>query len=121
VAHALQYPIGARTHTPHGLGTGLLLAYAMRFNLPVREAEMAAIARAMGEADAVSAVARLASDVGVPSSLAEIGINEGELGELAEQATAVTRLLHNNPREAGVPELREILAAAWRGDLAPPG
>jgi hypothetical protein len=33
----------------------------------------------------------------------------------------VTRLLHNNPREAGVPELREILAAAWRGDLAPPG
>lgn len=121
VAHALQYPIGARTHTPHGLGTGLLLAYAMRFNLPVREAEMAEIARAMGEDDAVSAVAQLAADVGVPSSLAEIGIIEDELGDLAEQATAVTRLLHNNPREAGVPELREILAAAWRGDLAPPG
>ena len=31
VAHALQYPIGAHTHTPHGLGTGLLLAYAMYF------------------------------------------------------------------------------------------
>ena len=27
--HALQYLIGAATHTPHGLGVGLLLPYAL--------------------------------------------------------------------------------------------
>lgn len=118
VAHALQYPIGARTHTPHGLGTGLLLAYAMEFNRPVREAELLEVGRAMGEEDPISAVAKLAADVGVPTSLAEIGIEQSELGELAEQATAVTRLLDNNPRPAGAAELGEILARAWNGELS---
>ena len=28
-SHALQYPIGAMTQTPHGLGTGLLLPYVL--------------------------------------------------------------------------------------------
>jgi alcohol dehydrogenase len=127
VAHALQYPIGARTHTPHGLGTGLLLAYAMRFNRPARVAELAAIGRAMGvdggedderAADAaISGVAELATAVGVPPSLAELDIAEKELPELARQALGVSRLIVNNPRELGEEELLEILRSAWRGEL----
>ena len=89
----------------------------MQFNRPVREAELAEVARAMEVDDAIPAVATLAADVGVPASLAEIGVSEEELGELAEQATAVTRLLDNNPRAAGARELSEILAAAWKGEL----
>jgi alcohol dehydrogenase class IV len=128
VAHALQYPIGARTHTPHGLGTGLLLAYAMRFNRPVRVAELAAVARAMGACaaddderaadEAIAAVAELARAVGVPASLAELGIADEELPELARQALSVSRLIDNNPRELGEAELEEILRAAWRGSLS---
>lgn len=131
VAHALQYPIGARTHTPHGLGTGLLLPYAMRFNLPVRLSELAAVGRAIGSEDevgdhehaareAITAVAALAGDAGVPTSLAELGVAEEELGELARQALGVSRLIANNPRELGEAELLEILTAAWRGELARP-
>jgi alcohol dehydrogenase len=131
VAHALQYPIGARTHTPHGLGTGLLLAYAMRFNQPARLAEMAAIGRAMGastEQDddahaadaAVAAVAQLASAVGIPDSLADLGLAEAELEGLARQALGVSRLIINNPRELAEQDLVEILRAAWRGELARP-
>jgi alcohol dehydrogenase class IV len=130
VAHALQYPIGARTHTPHGLGTGLLLAYAMEFNQPVRASELAAVGRAMGAAGdedddedsaraAVAAVAALAIAVGVPRSLAELGVSEQELPELARQALGVTRLVVNNPREPVEADLIEILRAAWRGALAP--
>jgi alcohol dehydrogenase len=129
VAHALQYSIGARTHTPHGLGTGLLLAYAMRFNRPARLAEMAAIGRAMdvsGDEDcderaadaAIAGVAELATAVGVPSSLAELQVTEDELPELARQALGVSRLIVNNPRELGEDDLLEILRAAWRGELA---
>jgi alcohol dehydrogenase len=129
VAHALQYPIGARTHTPHGLGTGLLLAYAMRFNRPVRVAELAAVGRAMGVAGeehgderaadaAVAGVAELAAAVGLPTSLAELGVAEGELPQLASQALSVSRLIANNPRALGEGELIEILRAAWRGELS---
>jgi alcohol dehydrogenase class IV len=131
VAHALQYPIGVRTHTPHGLGTGLLLPYAMRFNLPARVAELAAIGREIGVAaddlddehsarQAIAAVATLAVEAGIPRSLAELGVSEDELRELARQALGVSRLIVNNPRELGEPELVEILFGAWRGELARP-
>jgi alcohol dehydrogenase len=130
VAHALQYPIGARTHTPHGLGTGLLLPYAMRFNLNERVGELAAVARAMGAADethdddvaaraAIRAVAALAADAGLPGSLAELGVAEPELPRLARQALGVSRLIVNNPRAPTEHDLIEILRAAWRGELAP--
>lgn len=129
VAHALQYPIGARTHTPHGLGTGLLLAYAMAFNLPVRFAELATVGRAMGVARgaddeeaaaeaAIAGVARLAEAVGVPTGLSELGVAEDELPGLAAEALGVGRLIANNPRELGETELEEILRAAWRGELS---
>jgi alcohol dehydrogenase len=129
VAHALQYPIGARTHTPHGVGTGLLLAYAMRFNRPSRLAELAAIGRAMGVAgdaqhdepaaeEAIAGVAELAGRAGLPGSLAELGVAEEELPELGRLALGVSRLIVNNPRELGEEELLEILRAAWRGELS---
>jgi alcohol dehydrogenase len=129
VAHALQYPIGARTHTPHGVGTGLLLAYAMRFNRPARLAELAAIGRAMAVSggahddepaaeEAIAGVAELARKVGLPASLAELGVAEEELPELARLALGVSRLIVNNPRELGEKELLEILRAAWRGELS---
>ena len=129
VAHALQYPVGARTHTPHGLGTGLLLAYAMRFNRSARVAELAAIGHAMGvssdghddehsAAEAIAGVAALAAAVGIPPSLAELGVAEEELPALARQALGVSRLILNNPRELGEQDLTDILRAAWRGELA---
>ncbi|GHJ40915.1 iron-containing alcohol dehydrogenase [Streptomyces sp. TS71-3] len=47
-AHALQYPIGALTHTPHGVGVGALLPYVMAYNLPARVPEFAQLAAALG-------------------------------------------------------------------------
>jgi alcohol dehydrogenase len=128
-AHALQYPLGARTHTPHGLGTGLLLPYAMRLNQPARTPELAAIARAMGvsgPADddrqaaeaAIVAVAELAQAVGVPASIAQLGVAEEELAELARQALGVSRLVANNPRPLTEESLVGLLHAAWRGELS---
>jgi alcohol dehydrogenase class IV len=47
-AHALQYPVGAATRTPHGVGTGLLMPYVMEYNLQARTPEYAEIARIIG-------------------------------------------------------------------------
>jgi alcohol dehydrogenase len=122
-AHALQYPLGARTSTPHGLGVGLLLPYVMRFNSPVRGPELIEIASAMGCSQktpeaAIEAVARLGQRVGLPGSLAELGVSLGDLREMAERALGITRLVANNPRPLDVDGALEILTAAWYGDLS---
>jgi alcohol dehydrogenase class IV len=49
-AHAIQSPIGALTHTPHGFGISALLPYVMRYNLPARVPEFAEIGRILGVA-----------------------------------------------------------------------
>ena len=56
-AHALQYPIGALTHTSHGAGVGALIPYVMAFNAPERVEKLGEIARAIG-ADGGSPIRR---------------------------------------------------------------
>jgi alcohol dehydrogenase len=128
-AHALQYPVGAVTHTPHGTGVGVLLPYVMEFNRPARVAEFAALARALnaggGQADdeelshaVIEHVAKLLNDIGIPATLAELGMPRGRERWLADQAIKATRLIENNPRTLDVDALEAIVAAAYRGDRA---
>lgn len=127
--HALQYPIGAATHTPHGLGVGLLLPYALtaaRDAITDRLAVLAAVCgldvvdASDGEAaDAFLAwLGGLLVDIGIPGSLAEIGVEREDLPRFAEMATGVTRLVQNHPGPTDTASLTAILEAAWVGDLA---
>jgi alcohol dehydrogenase class IV len=125
-AHAIQYPVGAVTHTPHGVGVGCLLPYVMEFNRPARVPELAAVARAMGApADAtpedladqaIDQVAALLASVGIPSTLEELGLPADRLRWTAEQAFGAERLVANNPRPLDVDTLEHIVRAAHAGD-----
>lgn len=126
-AHALQSPIGGLTHTPHGFGVGALLPYVMRFNLPARVSVFAELGRLLGAADAgadeqtqakagIERVDALLAALGVPGDLAELGVEEGDLELIAEQAMLSTRLLANNPRELTQEHALEVLRRAHRGD-----
>jgi len=117
-AHALQFAVGAATHTSHGLGTGLLLPYVMEYNRPVRAGELDALAHAMGGGDAVETVHALGRRIGIPASLAEIGIERTDVRALAEQSVGIRRLIDNNPRPLDADALEAILTAAWHGDPA---
>jgi alcohol dehydrogenase class IV len=114
-AHALQFAVGALTHTSHGLGTGLLLPYVMEFNRPARPAEIAELSGLMG-GDAVERVHALGLKIGLPASLAEIGVGEEDLRGMAEASIGIKRLIDNNPRPLDVDALESILEAAWHGD-----
>jgi alcohol dehydrogenase len=114
-AHALQFAVGALTHTSHGLGTGLLLPYVMEFNRPARPAEIAELSALMG-GDAVECVHALGLKIGLPASLAEIGVGEEDLRGMAEASIGIKRLIDNNPRPLDVDALESILEAAWHGD-----
>jgi alcohol dehydrogenase len=122
--HALEYPLGGAIHCSHGLGNGLLLPYVMRFNLPARKREFAAIARLLGEdvtglseeaaaEKAVIAVEKLRADVGIPHRLRDLGVKPDQLAGFAEKAIAVKRILRVNPRPVTVGDLEGILKAAY--------
>jgi len=134
-AHALQYPIGALTHTAHGAGVGTLLPYVMAFNAPVRTAELAELARALGVAvdstaadspsgtadasparAAVSAVAELLAGVGIPADLAALGMPADRLAWAATEAMSARRLVENNPRPLDEAAALAVLQAAYTGD-----
>jgi alcohol dehydrogenase len=106
--HALQYPVGEATHTPHGLGNAVLLPTVMKSITPSRIVEMAYIARSL-DPDLASAtdedaapraawlVEQLGAQVGIPKGLRSLGVTEDQLSELARMASSVRRLLDNSP------------------------
>lgn len=129
-AHAIQYPIGASTHTPHGLGVAVLMPYVMAFNRPACEAELAEIAVAMGvspagrdraelAARAIEAVTALFSSIGIPSTIAGLGVSAAELPLITERAMGSTRLIKNNPRELTLPLMASIVEQSFHGHGAP--
>jgi alcohol dehydrogenase class IV len=123
VVHALEYPVGGATHCSHGAGNGLLLPYVMRFNLPARRPQFAAIARLLGEdvsgldedaaaERAVAAVEQLRADVGIPQRLRDLGVKPEQLRPFAEKASGIKRILRVNPRPVTADDLERILRAA---------
>lgn len=127
-AHAIQYPVGAFTHTPHGTGVALLLPYVMDFNRSERVFEFAQIAVAMGLPDAekspeqlsneaVHKVAELFRAIGIPKTLAELGMPANKLDWVAEQSFTVQRLVNNNPKPLDISKITKIVKAAYDGRL----
>jgi alcohol dehydrogenase len=128
-AHALQYPVGAITHTAHGAGVACLLPYVMEFNSPVSRASLLRIADAMGvpsdvrgeearAAAAIDAVADLFARVKIPLTIKDLGLADDQLDWAAEQAMGAARLVNNNPRKLDLAAMGHILRAAQSGDRA---
>lgn len=130
-AHALQYPLGALTHTPHGMGTGCLLPYVMRYNFPTRLHEFGQIARAMGITSTdldpialaragVEAVDALVDGVQIPRTLEALGLRREDIPVVAEQGLKSKRLVDNNPRLLDYDAALAITIAAFDGDRSFP-
>lgn len=118
-AHAIQYPVGALTHTAHGLGVACLMPYVMTWNAPVIRNELARIAQAAGLSgpeDVIPALASLFARIGIPSTLRELGLEESRLPWVAEQSIGIARLIQNNPRSLNLDEMQNLVAAAYHGD-----
>ena len=126
LSHALQYPIGALTHTPHGLGTGLMLPYVLQACFEQTVGRLALMAEALGvsrgqseRADAQAAIDRFAeigTQIGLPATLADIGLQRDQLRRVAELSAGVTRLVALASREVTPDLLERILDAAFDGD-----
>jgi len=123
-AHSLANPLTARFDVPHGQAVAMMLPHVVRFNaeaLAPAEAYFS-LARAIGlcgeHADMFQAVEALAQTLQnyvaharLPLSLAELGITNGHLPELAEEA-ARQWTAQFNPREVGEKDLLALYEQA---------
>jgi alcohol dehydrogenase len=119
-AHAIQYPVGALTHTAHGLGVACLMPYVMTWNAPLITDELARIAQVIGVEGAecvIPALISLLSRIGIPATLRDLGLEEERIDWVAEQGSGITRLVQNNPRPLNPQDMRKLVAAAYHGDL----
>jgi acetaldehyde dehydrogenase / alcohol dehydrogenase len=141
IGHALAHSVGARFGIPHGRACGLFLPHIIRYNAslptkfmpapgytsyiaPEKYAQMAYV-HGLGGRTAedrrkrlFAAVDDLLDTVGIPRSLAEVGISESDfeaaLPELAE-AALMDPSLRTNPRMPMVAELIDLLRAGYAG------
>ncbi|KMN83920.1 alcohol dehydrogenase [Chromobacterium sp. LK11] len=119
--HALAHPIGAVFDTHHGLANAVLLPYVLVRNRPAIAERLSAAARYLGLADAgfdgfLAWVLQLRAGLGIPHTLAEIGIG-------ADAAADIGRMAKADPSDGGNPlplsadDYRAIFLAAQQGML----
>lgn len=108
LSHGLGHQLGARCGVPHGYTSCVMLPRVMEFNLEVTESQQAEIARLMGvhtnimttaEAarTASPAVRKFINDLGLPTTLKEVGVGEEDLRGIAEDAMQ-DLVVATNPR-----------------------
>jgi len=126
LVHAMAYPLGGMFGIAHGLANAVLLPYVLQYNLigaPEKYAEVAHIlccdTKGMSAKEAarlaVEAVFELNMEVGIPATLAELGIPAEQIPEMARIALTVTRPVENNPRRPTLAEVIEIYQVAMNG------
>ena len=118
--HALSYPLGGKFHVAHGVSNAILLMPVMRFNEPaIRERLALAYARAMNagaetvEEKAAAVIERMGAIVEhleIPTKLAQLGVEDADVEQLAAAGMTVQRLLVNNMREVTLDDARAIYA-----------
>lgn len=119
-AHAIQYPIGALTNTPHGLGVGVLLPFVMEFNKNFCLDKYANIYEqismsnaSMGKNEkvemAIQSIKNLLLEVNFPASISSLGVRDDQFDWIAKKTMDAARLVKNNPRELDYDGVIEIL------------
>jgi len=119
--HSLSHPVGAVLDTHHGLTNAVAMPYVLLFNRPAIEAKIVRLARYLdlpkpgfdGFMDWALALRR---EVGIPHTLAEIGVKPEHL-DLFSAMAAEDPTAGGNPVKAGVAEMRAMYEAALAGRL----
>jgi alcohol dehydrogenase class IV len=114
--HAMSHPLGALPDLTlhHGTLNAVVMPAVLRFNAGHVGDKMDRLARVMGldaGAEVIPALVDLNRRLGIPAGLAEMGVREDRLPDLAEQAVQ-DHCTATNPRPAGVEDYLALFREA---------
>jgi alcohol dehydrogenase class IV len=119
--HAIAHPVGSWFNTHHGLTNAVILPYVMVFNRDAIADKTDLIARildlpARGFDGFLEAVLELRRHLGIPHSLAEIGVSTDKATIIGREA-AIDPSAGGNPLPVDASHLEHIFRAAVEGRL----
>jgi alcohol dehydrogenase class IV len=120
MAHGVAAALGIHCRVSHGLACAVMLPVALRINRPLRQFELAELARSLFGLDAKMPAAEAAETfcaqidalcrrVGVPSRLSALGVRPEQVPDLVRSSRGAS--MSGNPRELSDAELTSILEA----------
>jgi len=123
--HAIAHPVGSWFNTHHGLTNAVVLPYVMAFNRPAIAEKADVIARvldlpARGFGGLLDWVLQLRGELGIPHSLAEIGVSVDKADIIGREA-AIDPSAGGNPLALDAAILERIFLAAVEGKLGSAG
>lgn len=119
--HSVSHPVGAFFDTHHGLTNGVMLPYVLAFNRRAIEDKMDLLARVLnlktpGFDGVMEWLLAFRKELGVPHTLADLGVTEDKISELAEHAERDPST-GGNPVPMKASDFEVLIRAAIRGDL----
>src|ERR1700730_3279447 len=119
--HSVSHPVGARYDTHHGLTNGVIFPYVLVCNRAAIAHKIPHIARALDLPDrnfsaVLDWILALRKRLGVPHTLAELGVKEVDVKAIAADAIK-DPTASANPRQLNEAEFEQLTLAAIRGNL----
>jgi alcohol dehydrogenase class IV len=111
--HKLCHVLGGSFDLPHAETHAIMLPHATAYNAVAAPEAMRRIARALGASDAARGLYELSQRLGLPKTLAEIGMPESGIDRAADIAV---QNAYANPRPVERASIRELIVAAYRGE-----
>ncbi len=119
--HSLSHPCGANLDTHHGLANAVVMPYVLAWNRRAIEHKMQRIAAYLGLArpsfdSFLEWVLELRAGIGIPHTLAELGVREEHAALFAPQALADPSTA-SNPLPLSERDFRQLYLNCIRGEL----
>lgn len=119
--HAISHPVGSIYDTHHGLTNAVVMPYVLAFNRPAVADDLARLAAYLGLPDpsfeaVLNWVMELREALGVPATLADLGVEAGRLDEMAAMAES-DPTAGGNPVPLDKTNLRQLIESAMTGRM----
>jgi maleylacetate reductase len=107
--HRICHVLGGSFKLPHALTHAVMLPHVIRFNKSAAAKAISRLESATGFADLADGLTAFVEELGIATSLSELGLQEEDLDRAAAEVTATP---YANPRPAAKADVRELLLAA---------
>lgn len=120
--HAMAHPLGGFFNLPHGVANAVLLPTVLSYNALADEGRYEKIYRLLTGKNIenfepvilVESIRELLDDLGIPKSLAQLGVKEDKIPEMAMDAMKSGNILVN-PRQSTVKNIENLYRLAMEG------